>query len=122
MRPYHVDDFLRNTNPNDFGEDTQLLDVDADGWQGYAEWSSSIGLAATLGQIIATCELCAKPVYSSQGLNRHHPIPRSENGRATIAVHQVCHIEHHRANGDYIRWGRIGGLKSASRRAERLMQ
>ncbi len=35
------------------------------------------------------CWLCARPLGSVR--ERHHPVPKSQGGRVTVAVHPVCH-------------------------------
>ena len=35
------------------------------------------------------CWLCARPI--GRRVEWHHPIPKSRGGRATVAVHPICH-------------------------------
>lgn len=60
-----------------------------------------------------TCDKCRKPIQKGQ-LQWHHPIPQSEGGTETVPVCRPCHTHHHSANGDFARWGRIGGLRTAA--------
>ena len=58
------------------------------------------------------CAFCHQPV-SQRDLNQHHVKPKSEVGVKTAPAHKRCHIRHHSENGDFARWGRMGGLISA---------
>jgi len=35
------------------------------------------------------CWLCGRPL--GRKVERHHPVPKSRGGRATVAVHPICH-------------------------------
>jgi|GEM_PF-2311476 len=61
----------------------------------------------------AHCHFCRKPVCR-RDLNQHHVIPKSEGGTETAPAHRKCHVKHHSRQNDYQRWGRMGGLKTAS--------
>lgn len=61
-----------------------------------------------------TCHFCQHQVRQRE-LVYHHTTPRSENGAETVAAHKRCHAKHHSLNGDFQRWGRQGGLVTASR-------
>ncbi|MBB4859081.1 hypothetical protein HNO88_002407 [Novosphingobium chloroacetimidivorans] len=37
----------------------------------------------------ATCWLCERPI--GRKVEWHHPLPKSRGGRATVAVHPICH-------------------------------
>ncbi len=55
------------------------------------------------GSLVAACWLCARPLGRRREL--HHPVPRSRGGRATVAVHPVCHRAIHAAftNAELVR-------------------
>jgi hypothetical protein len=40
------------------------------------------------------CWLCARPLGLAVEL--HHPLPKSQGGRETVAVHPICHRTLHR--------------------------
>lgn len=35
------------------------------------------------------CWLCGRPL--GRRVERHHPVPKSRRGRATVPVHPICH-------------------------------
>lgn len=35
------------------------------------------------------CWLCSRPL--GRRVERHHPLPKSRGGRATVPVHPICH-------------------------------
>jgi len=39
------------------------------------------------------CWLCGRPL--GRKVERHHPVPKSRGGRATVAVHPICHCALH---------------------------
>lgn len=41
------------------------------------------------------CFLCGRTLGTK--VERHHPVPRSRGGRATVPVHPICHRAIHRA-------------------------
>jgi hypothetical protein len=55
------------------------------------------------------CHLCEQPIISLAGLHLHHITPKCEGGIETVATHPHCHTQHHRQNGDFRRWGAVGG-------------
>ena len=61
-----------------------------------------------------TCVLCQQPIKQGERVNDHHPIYKSEGGIETVEVHQKCHVAFHSSNGDFRKWGRKGGQKTAS--------
>lgn len=54
------------------------------------------------------CVECGKPA-----VDWHHIIPKSEGGTEVEPRCKKCHVHHHSANGDFARWGRMGGQKTA---------
>ena len=42
-----------------------------------------------------SCFLCARPL--GRRVERHHPVPKSRGGRATVPVHPICHRAIHAA-------------------------
>lgn len=46
-------------------------------------------------------------------IDYHHTVPRSEGGTETIALCHACHVKHHSSKGDFKRWGKRGGQKTA---------
>ncbi|GJG93395.1 HNH endonuclease [Cupriavidus pauculus] len=43
----------------------------------------------------ASCPLCGRPLLEDASTDLHHPVPRSQGGRAVIAMHRVCHQKIH---------------------------
>lgn len=41
------------------------------------------------------CPICLRPLEAGPSVDRHHLVPRSEGGRATVLVHRVCHRKLH---------------------------
>lgn len=62
----------------------------------------------------ATC-VCTFCQHETKHIEFHHwPIPESEGGTEIVPVCHKCHIADHSAKGDFERWGRKGGQKTAS--------
>jgi len=57
------------------------------------------------------CIFCSRPV---ERLHLHHLVPKSEGGTVTAPACDTCHRRHHSTNGDFQRWGQIGGRISAA--------
>jgi hypothetical protein len=45
--------------------------------------------------------------------HRHHVIPRCQGGTLVVPICALCHRRHHSENGDFARWGRLGGKVTA---------
>jgi hypothetical protein len=43
------------------------------------------------------CPLCGRKLVLGGSVNQHHLVPRSRNGRETIALHRICHAAIHAA-------------------------
>ncbi|WP_066732021.1 hypothetical protein [Cupriavidus sp. D384] len=43
----------------------------------------------------ACCPLCGRLLLDDASTDLHHPVPRSQGGRAVIAMHRVCHQKIH---------------------------
>src|SRR5436853_2282360 len=57
------------------------------------------------------CALCTRRIRKSEKTNlRHTPTLRSHGGEAVIEVHETCHRNHHKSNGDFAAWGRLSAL------------
>ncbi len=41
--------------------------------------------------------LCGRKLIAGSSVNQHHLVPRSRDGRETIALHQICHAAIHAA-------------------------
>ena len=39
----------------------------------------------------APCPLCQRPMVPGPSLDRHHTLPRSHGGSATVTMHKICH-------------------------------
>jgi hypothetical protein len=59
-----------------------------------------------------TCFFCNRRIRAGT-LNNHHVKLKSEGGTETVPTHKSCHIAHHREEGHFRAWGRIGGQLSA---------
>ncbi|MFW5680951.1 MAG: HNH endonuclease, partial [Pseudomonadota bacterium] len=44
---------------------------------------------------LGPCPLCGRPMVAGPTVNRHHLVPRSEGGRATVWLHRICHAKLH---------------------------
>lgn len=51
---------------------------------------------------------------ASENIDYHHVVPKSEGGTETIPLCKTCHRERHKRQGDFARWGRKGGKKTAA--------
>ena len=59
-----------------------------------------------------SCWLCERPFDTL--IEWHHPVPKSKKGRATVAVHPICHRTIH-ANFTNAELARLGDDPSAVR-------
>lgn len=41
------------------------------------------------------CPLCGRPLPEGPTVDAHHPVPRSQGGTETVAMHRVCHRKLH---------------------------
>lgn len=57
-----------------------------------------------------TCYFCQRPVKRAVF---HHPVYKSDGGTETWPAHYICHVRHHKREGDFKRWGSKGGKASA---------
>jgi hypothetical protein len=39
----------------------------------------------------APCPLCDRPMVPGPSVDKHHPVPRSHGGTATVMLHKICH-------------------------------
>ena len=46
---------------------------------------------------LGDCPLCGRKLVAGRSVNRHHLVPRSRNGRDTVALHRICHAAIHAA-------------------------
>jgi 5-methylcytosine-specific restriction endonuclease McrA len=46
---------------------------------------------------LGDCPLCGRKLVTGSSVNQHHLVPRSRNGRDTIALHRICHAAIHAA-------------------------
>ena len=56
------------------------------------------------------CWLCERPL--GRKVQQHHTVPKAKKGRATVAVHPICHRAIH-ANFTNARLSRIGEDRAA---------
>lgn len=62
-----------------------------------------------------TCHLCNEAITAKQKINYHHHRGlKSAGGTETAPTHDACHRRHHSENGDFARFGRMGGQASAA--------
>jgi hypothetical protein len=59
-----------------------------------------------------TCYFCTMLIAPGD-VNMHHPVNRSQGGKAVEPAHERCHVAHHSNQGDFKYWDRIGGQISA---------
>ena len=63
---------------------------------------------------MVVCENCG---YQTKKIQWHHLVPRSEGGDDSsdnlVALCVSSHRQHHSEQGDFVRWGRQGGQKTA---------
>ena len=43
------------------------------------------------------CPLCGRKLVIGSSVNQHHLVPRSRNGKETVALHRICHAAIHAA-------------------------
>jgi hypothetical protein len=60
------------------------------------------------------CFFCRKRIRRTQVLNMHHPVYKSRGGVETEPAHKTCHVQHHKDENDFQRWGRQGGITAAA--------
>lgn len=41
--------------------------------------------------------MCGRKLVAGRSVNRHHLVPRSRDGRVTVALHRICHAAIHAA-------------------------
>jgi hypothetical protein len=46
---------------------------------------------------LGDCPLCGRRLLAGKSINQHHLVPRSRNGRDTVALHRICHAAIHAA-------------------------
>ena len=46
---------------------------------------------------LGDCPLCGRKLVAGSSVNQHHLVPRSRNGRETVALHRICHAAIHAA-------------------------
>lgn len=56
------------------------------------------------------CVFCGNPSYA----RHHYPVLKSEGGKRTIPVCRKCHTWIHSVSGHWAKFGKNGGLKTAS--------
>ena len=44
---------------------------------------------------LGDCPLCGRKLVGGSSVNQHHLVPRSRNGRDTVALHRICHAAIH---------------------------
>jgi len=44
---------------------------------------------------LGDCPLCGRKLVGGSSVNQHHLVPRSRNGRDTVALHWICHAAIH---------------------------
>src|SRR5215208_6517773 len=49
---------------------------------------------------LGDCPLCGRKLVTGSSVNQHHLVPRSRNGRDTIALHRICHAAIHAARSE----------------------
>jgi hypothetical protein len=57
------------------------------------------------------CALCTGKIRKNDKINLHHtPTLRSHGGETVVEVHETCHRNHHKSNGDFAAFGRLSAL------------
>jgi hypothetical protein len=57
------------------------------------------------------CALCTRRIRKNDKTNLHHtPTLRSHGGETVVEVHELCHRNHHKTNGDFAGFGRLSAL------------
>src|SRR5690242_4004361 len=46
---------------------------------------------------LGACPLCGRALIGGSSVNQHHLVPRSRNGRESVALHRICHAAIHAA-------------------------
>ena len=63
---------------------------------------------------MVACENCG---IQTRNIHYHHLTPRCQGGDDSpdnlVALCPSCHRQHHSEQGDFVRWGRRGGQKTA---------
>lgn len=49
----------------------------------------------TAARDLGPCPICRRPLIDGPSVDRHHFTPKSQGGRAALAVHRVCHRKLH---------------------------
>ena len=60
------------------------------------------------------CFFCTQEIGPGDAVNLHHPVYRSQGGKAVAPAHKDCHVVHHSNSGDFRAFGRIGGQITAT--------
>jgi hypothetical protein len=58
------------------------------------------------------CYFCTEPIEKGD-VNLHHPVYKSKGGTHVEPSHADCHRSFHSERGDFVEFGRRGGLQSA---------
>jgi hypothetical protein len=67
---------------------------------------------------LGDCPLCGRRLVAGKSINQHHLVPRSRNGRDTVALHRICHAAIHAALSEkelarqYHTWSDCGFTRS----------
>ena len=56
--------------------------------------------SAPTGRSLGACPLCGREMIAGPSVEEHHLVPRSEGGKATTAMHRVCHRKIHAEIGE----------------------
>jgi hypothetical protein len=57
------------------------------------------------------CALCSRKIRKHEKVNLHHTLTlRSYGGQKVAEVHETCHRNHHKSNGDFAAFGRLSAL------------
>jgi hypothetical protein len=46
---------------------------------------------------LGDCPLCGRKLVAASSVNQNHLVPRSRDGRETVALHRICHAAIHAA-------------------------
>lgn len=57
------------------------------------------------------CALCTRRIRNNDKTNLHHtPTLKSYGGQTVVEVHEACHRNHHKSNGDFAAFGRLSAI------------
>lgn len=48
-----------------------------------------------MAEELGPCPLCGRPLIKGPSVDRHHLIPKTAGGRATVWLHRICHRKIH---------------------------